>query len=346
MGHPRDHLLVVDSQPAETVRRIAIIVHEGFQSVEVAGPVDVFDAANRWLRGEGRSSRYECLVISIDGNPVRAAGGLVLVADMCLADLPPVHTFIVVGGPGSPVLRPPDQELLDWLRQEADHVPRIASVCTGAFILAEAGLLDGRRAVTHWLAGRHLADRFPNVTTEENVLFVEDGPIWTSAGVTASIDMTLAMVEQDLGREAAMGVARIMVVPLKRPGGQPQMSVELNGQAASKPSVTRLAEWILSNLDQDLSGPTLARRAVMSERNFTRVFRRETGLSPHSFVMRARLERARMLLCDTELPLKDIARRSGFINEEAMRRTMLRELKRTPSSFRDGFKGKIGQDMA
>ena len=226
--------------------------------------------------------------------------------------------------------------LLDWLRVRAARARRVASVCTGAFLLAAAGVLDGRRAATHWSVCAELARRFPAVRVEADPIFVRDGPVWTSAGVTAGIDLALALVEQDLGRDVALDVARYLVVFLKRPGGQAQFSTALSLQAAED-RFGALHEWISAHLAEDMPLPVLAREAGMSERSFSRRYAEATGITPGRAVERLRVEAARRLLSESRLPVKRVASRCGFGSEETMRRSFLRLLAATPQDYRARF---------
>ena len=227
--------------------------------------------------------------------------------------------------------------MIDWLRLAARRSRRVASVCTGAFLLARAGLLDGRRATTHWASCDALARNYPAVTVDPDPIFVRDGNVYTSAGVTAGIDLALALVEEDLGRRAALDVARSLVLFIRRPGGQAQFSSGLAGQAAIQPGIRELQDWVSDNLDSDLSVPALAERAFMSPRNFARVFSREVGLTPAAYVESLRLERARLLLETTEMQLEEIARRCGFGTVETLRRAFGRRLRVSPSDYRSRF---------
>ncbi len=213
---------------------------------------------------------------------------------------------------------------------------RVASVCTGAFLLAAAGVLNGRRAPTHWSLCAELAQRFPAVHVEPDPIFVRDGPVWTSAGVTAGIDLALALVEQDLGRTVALAVARYLVVFLKRPGGQAQFSTALFLQT-SEDQFGALHEWINEHLSGDMSLPVLASQAGMSERSFSRHYAKATGLTPGRAVERLRVEAARRLLSESRLPLKRISQRCGFGSEETMRRSFLRQMAATPQDYRARF---------
>jgi transcriptional regulator GlxA family with amidase domain len=246
-----------------------------------------------------------------------------------------VDTLLVAGGEGAEVAAA-DPALVEWVRQRATQARRVASVCTGAFLLAAAGVLDGRRAATHWLYCAKLAQRFPAVRVESDPIFVCDGPVWTSAGVTAGIDLALALVEEDLGRSMALSVARYLVVFLKRPGGQAQFSATLSLQTAED-IFGALHDWITGHLAEDLSLSVLANRAGMSERSFSRHYAEATGLTPARAIERLRVEAARRLLSESRLPVKRIAQRCGFGSEETMRRSFLRLLTVTPQDYRTRF---------
>jgi transcriptional regulator GlxA family with amidase domain len=226
--------------------------------------------------------------------------------------------------------------LVDWLRQRAKRARRVASVCTGAFLLAAAGVLDGRRAVTHWKDCARLAQRFPALRVEPDPIFLCDGGVWTSAGVTAGIDLALALVEEDLGRAMALAVARHLVVFLKRPGGQAQFSVALALQAADD-RFGALHDWIGSHLAEELPLSVLANQAGMSERSFSRHYAEATGQTPARAIERLRVEAARRLLSESRTPVKRIAQRCGFGSEETMRRSFLRLLAVAPRDYRSRF---------
>jgi transcriptional regulator GlxA family with amidase domain len=214
----------------------------------------------------------------------------------------------------------------------------VAAVCNGAFLLAEAGLLEGRRATTHWAAGDELARRYPSVDVDTDPIFVRDGNVYTSAGVSAGMDLALALVEEDLGREAALEVARWLVLFLKRPGGQSQFSAQLASQFAERHPLRELQAWIVSHPAEDLSVPALASRAFMSERNFARAFRREVGMTPAAYVEAVRVDRARMLLETSETPVETIAAECGFGTVETMRRAFARRVRVSPSDYRGRFR--------
>lgn len=248
----------------------------------------------------------------------------------------PIDTLIVAGGTGVADAQR-DERLVRWVRVAAGRSRRVASVCTGAFLLARAGLLDGRRATTHWAACDELARRHPQVAVEADPIFVRDGNVFTSAGVTAGMDLALALVEDDLGREVALQAARWLVLFVKRPGGQSQFSAQLSAQTAERPPLQALQAWISDHLDADLSVPELAARACMSERNFARAFRREVGQTPAAYVEAVRVERARQELETTDAPIDVIARRCGFGTPETLRRAFHRRLRVGPAAYRARF---------
>jgi transcriptional regulator GlxA family with amidase domain len=246
-----------------------------------------------------------------------------------------LDTLIVSGGDVFAVAG--DLRLRQWLRTMSARVRRLASVCSGSFILAEAGLLDGRRATTHWAGVDIMRERYPQIAVEPDAIFVRDGNVYTSAGVTAGIDLALAMVEEDLGHALALAVARRLVVFLKRPGGQSQFSSHLAAQTKPVGILKDLPAWILDNLSDNLSVEQLAGRAAMSPRNFARVFTREMGMTPAKFVERARVDAARRWMEDGGLSLEDVAGRVGFSSAEHMRRTFRRHVRVVPHDYRKRF---------
>ena len=280
---------------------------------------------------------YAPRVIAAGDLTLTASAGLRLVADP-LPDLDaPIDTLVIAGGPGVAAACD-DPALVAWVQARAGRARRVASVCTGAFLLGAAGLLDGRRAVTHWTQCGALAARYPKVRVEPDPIFVRDGAVWSSAGVTAGIDLTLAMVEEDLGRPLALAVARHLVMFLKRPGGQAQFSAALALQAGEE-RFGALHAFVAANLSGDLSLPVLAGAAGMSERSLSRHYLEATGLTPAKAVERLRVEAARRALAETALPVKRIAQSCGFGSEETLRRSFLRLVAATPQDYRARFGG-------
>jgi transcriptional regulator GlxA family with amidase domain len=327
----------IDPRFSPIPRRVEILAFPALQLLDVAGPLQVLASANELAAANGGSALYAPKVVSADAPVVTASAGLELGAAPLPDAATALDTLIVAGGQGVHAAAV-DRALLDWVRARAANARRVASVCTGAFLLAAAGLLDGRRAVTHWRHCAELARRFPAVRVEPDPIFVRDGAVWTSAGVTAAIDLTLALVEEDTGRSLALAVARHLVMFLKRPGGQTQFSTALSLQAAED-RFGALHDWIEGRLDGDLSLPVLARKAGMSERTFSRRYAKAIGITPARAVERLRVEAARRLLADTGLPVKRIAARCGFGSEETLRRSFLRLLAATPQDYRARFSG-------
>lgn len=315
-------------------KTIAMLAFPGFQLLDVAGPLQVFSTANEQMQRRGQAPPYG-LIIFAPGMTVRATAGLELATWPLTKANIPIDTLIVAGGQGV-MEAAASKRLVAWVADRAAATRRVASVCTGAFLLAATGLLNGRRAVTHWDFCDRLASSYPEIRVEADPIFVRDGSYWTSAGVTAGIDLALALVEEDLGRDVSLAVARNLVVFLKRPGGQAQYSAALSLQS-SDDRFASLHEWMKSNLGADLSISRLAARAGMSERTFMRRYTDATGLTPARAVERLRTEAARQLLSETRLPIKRIADRCGFGSEETMRRAFHRLQWITPQEYRERF---------
>jgi transcriptional regulator GlxA family with amidase domain len=316
-------------------RAIEILAFPGVQVLDVTGPLQVFASANEYVAKSGGEPPYRLRVVAKDGGTIMSSAGLALASEALTPIAEEVDTLVVAGGPGVDA-SVADPEMIEWLRDRAGHARRVASVCTGAFMLAAAGILDGRRAVTHWSYCDTFGLRFPAVRVEADPIFLRDGPVWTSAGVTAGIDLALALVEEDLGRETALAVARYLVVFLKRPGGQAQYSAALSLQTAGD-RFGALHRWMRANLEADLSLSALAAEAGMSERSFSRHYLEEIGVTPARVVERLRVEAARQMLTETRAPVKRIAQRCGFGSEETMRRSFLRLLASTPQDYRARF---------
>ena len=318
--------------------RVALFAYPDLQALDLSGPFEMFARATRLLRDEGRAQPgYSIVVVGTEKGPITASSGFRFLPDTTFHTLRgEVDTLIVIGGRGVDSVVG-DRAALDWLRGMAGKVRRLASVCTGAFLLAEAGLLDGRMATTHWSRATELARRYPKVRVEEDRIWVRDGNLYTSAGVTAGMDLALALIEEDLGAEVALAVARLMVMYLRRPGDQSQYSAPLRLQAAQTPSVRELVAWAAEHPANDLSVPALAQRVGKSPRHLSRVFRKELGVGPGEAIEQLRLEAARRALQQSRAGLKEIADRCGFSSAEVLRRAFLRVLHVTPSAYRARF---------
>lgn len=317
---------------AKRRRRVLHLVYPGAKLLDVSGPLQVFHDARR----TDGSPAYDPLLVSRAGGRVGTDVGVELdTRPVGRLRVQPTDIVLVPGGPGVfEAVR--DESLTAWLRERGPRAHTVASTCTGAFLLAAAGLLDGRRAVTHWDDCAELQRRHRDVTVEEDPIFIRDGNVWTSAGVTAGIDLALALVEEDLGREASLDIARRLIVYSKRGGGQSQFSSRLQRQVEAKQgSFEELHEWIAENLDRDLRVERLAERSGMSPRTFYRAYLEETGITPARMVAQARLEAARRQLEETDSGVASIARACGFGTEEHMRRTFQRELSVSPSAYRE-----------
>lgn len=314
-------------------RDVLIVLYEGIQSLDVTGPLEVFTGASRYQEARGLGPAYQISTASPGGRPVTTSSGLRLVPDRALQAGQGADTVVLPGGNnGAPV-----PGLADWLRGTAGRARRVASVCTGAFVLAEAGLLAGRRATTHWAYAGELARRYPDVRVDPEPIHIRDGAIATSAGVTAGIDLALALVEEDIGRRAALSVARHLVVYLRRPGGQAQYSAQLRAQGARREPLREVQQWISEHPSADLSVDRLAGRAGLSPRQFARAFTAETGITPGRHVAAVRLEAARRMLEDGPAGIEQVARACGYGNCEAMRRAFIRALGVPPAGYRGRF---------
>ncbi len=329
---------------AMPARIVLIAAFDGVQSLDITGPLEVFTGASRHQASRGNASpagpalaagpAYQVRVGSLGGVPVCTSSGLTLVPDTDLRTAAGTHTLVVPGGEGT---GRPAAELISWIRGHAAGLARITAVCTGAFLLAEAGLLAGRWVTTHWSASDELARRFPEIHVDPEPIYVRDGNIVTSAGVTAGIDLALALVEEDLGRAAALAVARHLVVFLRRPGNQAQFSAQLRAQVAQRRPLREVQQWITERPAADLSVHRLATRAGLSPRQFARAFAAETGSTPGQYVGKVRLEAARRLLEDTGDGIEQVARRCGYRTAEAMRRAFIRALGVSPAGYRHRF---------
>lgn len=315
-------------------KTINVLAFTDVQVLDVTGPLQVFASANDLAAARGLPPPYAVRMIA-QGETVLCSAGLGLHA----APLPAVDsaadTLIVAGGAGVNAALG-NADLLAWVREHAAHCRRVASVCSGAFLLAACGLLDGRRVATHWSRCAELAEKYPRLQVDNEPIFINDGQVWTSAGITAGIDLALALVEADLGRAIALAIARYLVVFLKRPGGQAQFSTALASQTDDD-RFRELHAWIADNLKLELSVSQLADQAGMSERSFVRHYRAATGQTPARALELMRVESARRWLADTSEPIKRIAGHCGFGSEETMRRSFLRSIAVTPQHYRERF---------
>ncbi len=324
--------------------RVDLVVYPGFKALEAIGPMSVFDYANVHLRKRGRPDGYAVRVAAARRGAVKSDTLMALEATHTLSELEVGGagcTVVLVGSRNIDQVLAASPELVQWAARVAPQVVRMVALCSGSFILAAAGLLDGRRAATHWSVAAALQQRHPRISVDADAIYVRDGHLWTSAGVTAGIDLALALVEEDFGHELALEVARDLVVYLKRPGGQSQFSVPLATQTTAHGGVYGVQQWVLSHLTEPHSLTQMAAHAAMSERHFRRVFQQETGQSPSAFVESARLEAAKQLLeSEVGLPLKAVAARVGLGSEQALRQLFVRRLGIPPQAYRERFSGK------
>jgi transcriptional regulator GlxA family with amidase domain len=317
-----------------SVKRIGFVGYDGVTALDLFGPLEVFDTANQHVRQGTRP--YELVVLSPTGKPFRLEQGVAVSAHAALGDAPSFDTIVVPGGGGArdaEKIRP----AVAWLKANADRFRRVASVCIGIYLLGETGLLDGRRATTHWRFAADVARRFPNIRLQPDAIYIRDGQFSTSAGVTAGIDLSLAMVEEDLGSDVALAVARDLVVYLKRSGGQMQFSEPLQFQIRATDRFAELADWMLRNLDGDLSVEALAARARLSPRQFSRRFKTAFGTSPGGYVERLRLDEARRRLPAGGQTMESIAASVGYASDDAFRRAFERHFGVAPSIYRQQF---------
>jgi transcriptional regulator GlxA family with amidase domain len=317
--------------------RVAMLAYPQAQVLDITGPLEVFSRTSRWLRDHAgrRVPAYAVELVAARRGLIETSGGLRLLATRGYRELGRVETLLVAGGIGYEAAAQ-DEALLAWLRARVAGVPRVGSICTGALVLAAAGLLDGRSATTHWAYCDRLARSAPRTRVEPDALYVRSGRVYTSAGVTAGMDMALAMVEQDWGKATALAVARELVMFVKRPGGQSQFSTFLEAQLRDD-RFGDLELWMLEHLEADLSVKRLARRCSMSERHFARLFTARIGRPPASHVARLRIEAARRRIEEGASRLKDVARECGFGDEQRLRRAFRRTVGVTPQEYRQRF---------
>jgi transcriptional regulator GlxA family with amidase domain len=322
------------SEQSSAKRLVALVGYPGAQSLDIVGPLEVFTMANRF--GDPRA--YEVILASPAGGTIVCNSGLSLGGSVALADVPvDLDTILVAGGNEDALRRVADQHVLQWLNERTLTTRRMGSVCSGALVLAAAGVLDGRRATTHWGYCDEMRKFRPAVRLEPDAIFVADPPFYTSAGVTAGIDLCLSLVEADQGPQVALAVARNLVLFMRRPGGQTQYSAGLNVQAAATPRLRQLIADVSADPTGDLSVPELAARAAMSERTFSRVFQKETGVGPATFVEIARVNRAKALLETSDWSLGRVAERAGFGSVEGLHRAFNKRVGATPGEYRARF---------
>lgn len=323
-------------------RMIVVLAFDGVQALDVAGPLEVFDEANRFSRGSP-PYRTHCVA---GAETVRASNGLRLAAEPCSAIVGRVDTLVLPGGEEAGMAGLlEDTAVRTWLEAKIRTARRVVSVCTGALLLARLGLLDGRRATTHWGAVKRLQQLAPLARVEPDAIHTRDGRVCTSAGVTAGIDLALALVEEDVGRDVAASIARNLVLYLRRPGGQSQFSAPLRAQLEGGDRLAAVVDHIVAAPGADLTVATLAERAHMSPRHFARAFKAATGASPARFVANSRLDAARFHLAETLEPLKRVAERCGFASADVLSRRFRDRFGVTPSAYRQTF-GVIESDPA
>jgi transcriptional regulator GlxA family with amidase domain len=321
----------------KAARLVGVIGFDGVNALDIVGPLEAFTSASIVSAKDARADRpYEVNIIGLSRRPFTAESGIRLLADHCLEDAPAVDTLIVPGGPGLREVST-NATVAAWLRKHAPRTRRVASVCTGIYGLAATGLLDGRRATTHWRFAADVARRFPRVRLNADALFLKDGRYYTAAGVTAGIDLALALIEEDLGPRTALAAARELVVYLKRPGGQEQYSEPLKFQVRSLDTFADLVAWIHAHLDRDLGVECLAARACMSPRHFTRRFVAALGCTPAVYVESARLREARDRLTSTGQSVEEVASSLGFRSADVFRRRFAHHFGIAPSIYRDRF---------
>ena len=320
------------------IRPIGIVAFPGAEVLDITGPHEVFTFANMILQKEGVSQEaaYPITVMAEQSGPVTTLSGLQIIADQSFSQINKNYDTLLIPG-GEPEVVLANTQIVELINDMEPKVRRLVSVCTGAFLLAESGLLDGCRATTHWNYCPEFAEKYPKVNLEPDRIFIKEGNILTSGGITSGIDLALAMVEEDWGQKLALAVAQFLVVYLKRPGGQSQFSSYLTREASKHNGIRDLQSWIMQNPEEDLRVDSLADRMAMSSRNFSRLFLSETGMTPAKFVEMVRIDAARNLLELTRFPIDTIADSSGFKDSENMRRAFIRQLGVNPREYRKRF---------
>jgi transcriptional regulator GlxA family with amidase domain len=315
-------------------RTVAIVAVPGVQLLDVSGPLDVFAEANV----QARRDVYRPLVVAKTTGHLRSSSGVRLVPDLAIGDAAEmkIDTLLVAGCPNAAEVRP-DIAVVEWLRRMAPRARRYGSVCSGAFLLAATGLIDGRHVTTHWAVAQQLALHHPAITVEEDAIHVRDGRLRTAAGVTAGLDLALALVEEDLGREVAMKVAAQLVMFFKRPGGQMQFSRKGEAAPAGRSALQEVQRWVAASPATDHSVASLAKRMELSPRHFARLFRSEVGITPAAWVKAVRVTAARRLLEDGQHTPKQVAALCGFADADTLRRAFARQVGVTPADYRKRY---------
>lgn len=320
--------------PHTSTKTIGLLAYDDMQALDLAGPLDVFGAANAFAR---EAPAYRLCVIGLGTGVVRAENGLAVVPECTLEDAPPLDTLLIPGGMGARLCLDRDPRLLAWLRERAPLTRRVVSICTGVYVLAATGLLDGRGVTTHWHYADDLVRRHPGLRVEADRLFVRDGRFATSGGLTAGMDLALELVMEDLGAHAALSVARYLVMYVKRPGNQVQFSAPLAAQGQGNGRMAALVDWLLAHLDGELTIEHMAEQVAMSARHFRRVFADTFGMTPARFVEKLRLEQACLRLTISRASVERIAAGVGFNSADAFRRAFRTRYGATPSEYRERF---------
>jgi transcriptional regulator GlxA family with amidase domain len=323
--------------------KVAVVIFDGAQALDIAGPLDVFAEANTFLL---EHQRYQISFVGLEAGTVSCSNGMQLAVPFGYADSDIQYDLLLIaGGPQLPDCRPP-AAFLDWLRRQANGAIRYGSVCNGAFLLAHAGLLDSREVTTHWADAGRLADDFPQARVQPDRIFIRDGRLFTSAGVTAGIDLCLSLVADDWGHELAVRVAKRLVVYIQREGGQSQYSPYIGVRKDEDPIIGKVHRYVVEHISDGLSIEQLASAVSVSRRTFSRLFARYAKVTPSVFVEQVRVDTARKLLEETDAPLKTVAFKCGFHNATHMRTTFARRLNVTPKQYRERFRGVMHERQA
>ncbi len=326
-------------------KRIGLLIFPGIQALDVAGPMDAFAAAKIDNDAAQIHPCYEAFTIGLTMRAVSAGSGVLLKPHFAIDNTPPMDTLVIPGGSG---IRDPNTgaKVGAWIKSRSERLRRIVAVCTSVYGLAASGMLNGRRVTTHWRFASDLASRFPFLKVDPNALFIKDGPFYTSAGITAGIDLSLALIEEDYGPGVALAVARDLVVYLKRSGGQAQYSEPLRFQTQSGDRLANVASWIVANLDKDLSVEALAKRACLGPKQFTRRFSSTFGTTPAAFAEAARLDEARRCLVSGRATIARVASSVGFRSDDVFRRSFERKFGVAPTTYRSHFSASSGPPVA